>query len=489
MNYLMIIYILSWVLTFEGIFMIPPVVVAAVYQEQQGITYLLIAVLCIILGVLGRLKSPKNKSFVQREGLVAVSLSWMILSLVGAVPFYLTGDIPSYIDALFETISGFTTTGSTILSDVETLSHCSLFWRSFTHWIGGMGVIVFIMAVLPLSGSSGMHMMKTESPGPSVGKLVPRVKRTAMILYAIYCGITLLEMLLLILSGMSVFESLTLTFGTVGTGGFGVLNSSIASYSIASQIIITIFMIVSSINFNFYFYLLIRKPKNAFAIDEVKYYLLIILASAFVITVNIKDGFSSIWEAFHTSIFQVASVISTTGYTTADFNNWPELSRTILVILMFVGACAGSTGGGFKVSRLLIVLKAVKNEILAIAHPRSVNKVHLNGRQVPEDMVRRAFSYLAAYVLIVLASVLVLSFDNKETTTNVTAVMATFNNIGPGLNMVGPIGNFGSYSILSKFMLMFDMLVGRLEIFPILILFSAGIWKLPTWKTGSRKKN
>ncbi len=482
MNYSMIRYILSCVLSFEGVFLTLPAITAGIYGEEQGLIYLGVAAGCIILGTIGRIKKPKSNVFYSKEGFAAVSLSWIVISLVGALPFFLTGEIPSYEDALFETISGFTTTGSSILSDVEALSHCTLFWRSFTHWIGGMGVLVFVMAVLPLSGSSNMHLMRAESPGPSVGKLVPKVKRTAMILYGIYVGITLVEIVALFIAGLNLFESMTLTFGTVGTGGFALLNSSIGSYSLAVQIIITIFMLICSVNFNVYYLILIRKPKEAALNEEMRCFLIIVFISAIMITFNIRDSFSNIFEAFHTALFQVASIISTTGYVTADFNLWPEFSKTILVLLMFVGACAGSTGGGLKVSRLVIVVKAIKNEIMSITHPRSVQKVQFNGRKISKDIVRRVLCYLGAYVIIALVSILIISIDGKDMTTNVTAVMATFNNIGPGLNGVGPVSNFGDYSVLSKIILMFDMLVGRLEIFPLLILFTPGIWKLPVRK-------
>lgn len=487
MNYSMIRYILACVLSFESAFLTLPAIVAGIYGEEQGLIYLAVAAGCLVVGTAGRLKKPKSSSFYAREGFAAVSLSWILLSLVGALPLYLTGEIPSYIDALFEVISGFTTTGSSILSDVEALTHGTAFWRSFTHWIGGMGVLVFIMAVLPLSGSSNMHLMRAESPGPSVGKLVPKVKRTAMILYGIYVVITLTQIIALLIAGLNLFEAMTITFGTVGTGGFGLLNSSIASYNLAVQIIITVFMIICSINFNIYYLLLIKKPKEAILNEEMRCYLIMVFASAILIMLNIKDSFSNMFEAFHTALFQVASITSTTGFATADFNMWPQFSKTILVLLMFVGACAGSTGGGFKVSRLLIILKAAKSEILSISHPRSVQKVHVNGRKISNDLVRKVFCYFGTYVVIACASILLISLDNKDMTTNVTAVVATFNNIGPGLNTVGPTGNFADFSVFSKIVLMFDMLVGRLELFPMLILFTSGTWKIPARKTEKKK--
>lgn len=487
MNYSMIRYILGSVLSFEGIFLLLPALVAAFYGEQEGFVYLAVAVVTLLVGVCGRIRKPKSNVFYSREGFAAVSLCWILISLVGAVPFRLTGEFPTYIDALFETISGFTTTGASILSSVEELSHATAFWRCFTHWIGGMGVLVFIMAVLPLSGGSTMHLMRAESPGPSVGKLVPKIKRTAMILYGIYVAITLVEIAALLIAGMSLFDALSLSFATAGTGGFALLNSSIASYQVSVQIIITVFMLVCSINFNVYYLFLKRKPKEALLNEEMRFFLIIVFGSAIMITINIMDGFSGIFEAFHTAIFQVASVISTTGFATADFNLWPEFSKMILVLLMFVGACAGSTGGGFKVSRLIIILRSIKNEIMSVTHPRSVQKVHMDGRRISDTTVKTVLCYLAAYVLLVLGSVLLISLDGFDMTTNVTAVMATFNNIGPGLGVVGPTGNFGDFSIFSKIILMFDMLIGRLELFPMLVLFAPGMWKFPARRPEKKK--
>lgn len=489
MNYSMIRYILAWVLTFEGGFLLLPAIVSGIYREGEGLVFVILAVVCLLLGIVGRIKKPKSTVFYSKEGFVSVSLSWILLSLIGALPFWMTGEIPSYTDALFETISGFTTTGASILSDVEALSYTALFWRSFTHWVGGMGVLVFIMAILPLSGSSNMHLMRAESPGPTVGKMVPKVKRTAMILYGIYLGITVVEVIALLLAGMDLFESLTLTFGTVGTGGFGILNSSIGSYSMAVQIIITIFMLICSVNFSIYFLLLVRKPKEALLNDELRYFLVIVFAAALLITLNIQGDFNSFGEAFQCAIFQVASIVSTTGYGTVDFNLWPALSQTIMVLLMLMGACAGSTGGGFKVSRLIILLKSIKNEIRAIIHPRSVQKVYSNGRVLANEIVKRVLVYLAAYVLIMILSILIVSLDGKDMTTNVTAVIATFNNIGPGLNEVGSTGNFGGFSALSKFVFMADMLIGRLEIFPMLVLLVPSTWKLPLRLTERGKRD
>ena len=484
-----VVYILGWLLVFEGFFLMLPCLVGLIYQEVEAVWFAIVALVCLCLGfVITRLK-PKDKTMYAREGFVITALSWVLLSLFGALPFVLCNVVPSYIDAVFETASGFTTTGATIFQEVESLPFCINFWRTFTHWIGGMGVLVFIMAVLPLSGGSIMHLMRAESPGPAVGKLVPKIRHTAMILYGIYIVFTLVEIIALLITGMSPFEAMTLTFGTVGTGGFGVLNDSIASYSLASQIVITTFMIICSINFNVYYLLLIRKTKEAFMNQELRYYLGIVFGSALLIAINIKGSFDNFFMAFHTALFQVASVSSTTGFATTDFNLWPEFSKTILVLLMFVGACAGSTGGGIKVSRLVVFLKAIKSEVMSITHPRSVQKVQTDGRPLSNDAVRRVLCYLGAYVIIVLVSILLISLDGKDMTTNLTAVMATFNNIGPGLNLVGPTSNFGDYSVFSKIVLMFDMLVGRLEIFPLLILFAPGLWTVPKRRLAKKKKN
>lgn len=487
MNFSVIQYILGTVLCCEGVFLLAPVAVAAFYAEKVGFYYVFVAAACFAAGLLLRLRHPKSNVFYSREGFVAVTFSWVLLSMAGAVPMYLSGEYASYIDALFDTISGFTTTGASVLSSVEELSRATAFWRCFTHWSGGMGVLVFIMAVLPLSGSSNMHLMRAESPGPSVGKLVPKVRQTALILYKIYLAITLLQVVLLLFAGLSLYEALTLSFSTVGTGGFALLNSSIASYSWAVQAIIIVFMILCALNFNTYYLLLIRRPKEALLQNaEVKWFLIIVFSSAAAIAVNIRDGFHSLAQAFHTALFQVATIVSSTGFATADFNLWPELSKMILVLLMCMGACAGSTGGGFKVSRLMIVVAAAKNELLNLLHPRSVQQVHMNGRKVPEQVVKTALCYMSVYVFIILGSVLIISIDNFDMTTNVTAVLATMNNIGPGLGAVGPTGNFGGFGVLSKIVLMFDMLIGRLELFPVLALFAPGMWRLPSRR--SRKE-
>lgn len=457
--------------------MLLPYLVGLIYGEPQRWAFLVVAAGSLILGLVGKLWKPKSKVFYAREGFVTVSLSWLLLSMVGAIPFVLTGEIPSYLDAVFETVSGFTTTGGTILSDVEVLARCSQFWRLFTHWLGGMGVLVLILAVLPLSGGYNMHLMRAESPGPSVGKLVPRVKNTARILYEIYIAITVLEIFLLVLTGMPLYDASTLTFSTVGTGGFGLLNSSVADYPRAAQAIMLVFMMLCGISFNIYYLLLIKKPKEVLHSEELRTYLGIIGVAVLLVGLNIRGSFASLGEAFFQAAFQVTSIITTTGFTTTDFNLWPMFSKTILFLLMVVGACAGSTGGGLKVSRFVVLIKSIKNEISAVIHPRSVKKLHLDGRVLSVEVVHSIRVYLAIYLGIYLFSILLISLDNFSFETNASAVMAMFNNVGPGFDMVGPMGNFAAFSPFSKCVLMFDMLAGRLELLPLLVIFSLKTWK------------
>ena len=399
------------------------------------------------------------------------------MSIFGAIPFVLTGDIPFYVDALFETISGFTTTGSSILTDVESISKASLFWRSFSHWIGGMGVFVFIMAILPMMGGSTMNLMKAESPGPSVSKLVPHVKDTAKILYGIYIAITICEATILRALGMPLFDSLTTTFGTVGTGGFGIRNDSIAGYSPAIQITITVFMILSGINYTAYFYILTGKIKELFKIEEVRWYLAIIFGSVAVITWNVRSLYPTFSETLRHAFFQVGSIITTTGYATTDFDLWPALSKTLLVTLMFIGACAGSTSGGIKVSRILILLKTIRKELSLIIHPRQVKKIRMDGHPVDHETLRSANVFLVVYFVLLLTYMLLISVDEFDFSTNFTSVVTVLYIFGPGLILVGPTQNFSIFSPFSKFVLMFDMLAGRLELFPMMILLMPSTWK------------
>ncbi len=473
MNKRMIAYILGILLLCEAGLMLFPTIVSLIYGEAVLKSFLITIALLIATGLVLVAMKPKNKTIYARHGLVIVALGWILMSLFGALPFYFSGEIPSYLNAVFEAVSGFTTTGASILTDVEALSKSMLFWRSFTHWIGGMGVLVFMMAVLPLAGGGGdLHLMRAESPGPNVSKLVPKSSKTARILYGIYLALTIIEIIILLIGGMPLFDSVTITFGTAGTGGFGVLNSSIAGYSTFCQGVITVFMTLFGVNFNIYFLLLCKKFKDAFKSEEVWTYLAIMFSAIVVIAINVKDMFSSFGEALHHSAFQVSSVMTTTGFATTDFNQWPELSKMILLAVMCVGACAGSTGGGLKVSRVILLLKSARREFRRISHPRSVKIITFDGNRVSDETIRNTFAYFFIYAMIFAASVLVVSLDNFDMTTNTTAVIATLNNIGPGLNMVGATGNYSEFSFLSKLVLIADMLLGRLEIFPLLFLFA-----------------
>lgn len=476
MNYKMVTYILGWIMIFEAIFMAVPSITAVIYGESALWSFLITAGICLVIGGLLTMKKRKKTTLYARDGLAIVALSWIVLSLFGALPMWMSGAIPSFVDALFESVSGFTTTGASILSDVEALPKSVLMWRSFTHWVGGMGVLVFIMAFLPLSGGQNMHLMRAESPGPSVSKLVPRVRTTALLLYSIYFVLTLLEFILLLCGGMTVFEAMNTSFATAGTGGFGIYNTSMGSFSPYIQIVVTVFMLLFSINFNSYFFILVGKLKEAFSL-EVKVFVFVVIVSVTIITANITSMFDSVGEALRHSAFTVGSVISTTGFSTADFDLWPELSKAILVMLMFIGACAGSTGGGIKVSRIVILIKGMAKELEMAVHPREVKKIKMDGHIVEHETVRAVNVYVAAFVLVYAVSMLVLSFDDHSFTTNFTAVAATINNIGPGLELVGPTCNFGFFSVPSKLVLIFDMLAGRLELFPMLILFKPSAWK------------
>ena len=476
MNYKIIRYIIGWVLIFEAVFMAPSLLTAVIYQEKAGYSLLISMVLCLAAGYLLSRKKMKNKNMYAREGFVTVALCWIVLSAFGALPFVISGAIPSYIDAFFEVVSGFTTTGSSILTNVEPLPKCLLFWRRFTHWVGGMGVLVFVMAILPLAGGNNMYLMKAESPGPSVGKLVPKVKGTAALLYGMYVGLTLLQLVFLLLGRMPLFDALATAFGTAGTGGFGIKNDSIASYSPYLQWVITIFMILFGVNFNVYYLLLKKRTKAAFQSVEVRAYFGIIAVAILLITINVSGMFSSVLEALRHVAFQVGTIITTTGFATTDFDLWPSFSKMILVLLMFIGACAGSTGGGMKVSRIVILFKSILKELDYIVHPHNVKKLKVDGRVVEHSVVRSVNVFFASYFLIFAVSLLLISLDNFDFTTNFTAVAATINNIGPGLEMVGPTGNFSQFSNFSKLVLAFDMLAGRLELFPLLILFSKNTW-------------
>lgn len=475
MNHRMIRYIIGSLIQMEAALFLLPAFTALIYGEVTCIAaFLGSALFCVAGGHILKGKKPEDVTIFSSEGYVSVAICWIMLSICGAMPLYFSGYFPNPVDALFEIVSGFTTTGATILNDVEILPRSVLMWRSFSHWVGGMGVLVFMLALLPLSGGSSMYLMRAESPGPSVGKLVPKVRSTAKILYVIYFVMTVLELILLVLAGCPLFDSINLSFATAGTGGFGVLNSSAGDYNAAIQIILTVFMILFGVNFNVYFLIYSRNIRDAFRCEEARIYMGVIGASILLISVNTFSMFQGIGEMLRHVAFQVASIITTTGFSTVDFELWPEFSRTILVVLMFVGACAGSTGGGIKVSRIAIMAKTIVKELSVMKHPRNVRKTWFEGKPVEHEVLRSINVFLIAYLGIFILSTLIISLDNFDGVTNFTAVASTINNIGPGLSRVGPTQNFSIYSNLSKLVLTFDMLAGRLEIFPMLIMCTAG---------------
>lgn len=477
MNMKSVSYILGWVLNIEAALMSLPLVTSLIYHEGEGWAFAIVMAICAGIGFLFTHKRPNNQVFRAREGFVATALSWILMSIFGCLPFYFTREIPRFIDALFETVSGFTTTGASILSDVETMSHCCMLWRCFTHWIGGMGVLVFLLAVLPMVGGSNMHLMKAESPGPVVGKLVPKVRYTARILYLLYIVLTVVQFLLLILGGMIPFEAICTAFGTAGTGGFGFRNDSFASFSPYVQWIVTIFMLIFGVNFNVYFLILMKKLGQALRCEEMRWYLGIVLCATLLICVNIYDTALTLEHNLRNSAFQVATIITTTGFATVNFDLWPAFSKIILVLLMFIGACAGSTGGGLKVSRWVMSFKAMGSYTGSFLHPRAVRKVRFEDKDVEDSTLHAIFVYFMGVFFIFTGSLLVVSLEGMDLTSTFTAVAATFNNIGPGLNLVGPTCNFGFLSDLSKGVLIFDMLAGRLEVFPMLMLLYPPLWK------------
>ena len=485
MNFSVIKRTVGWILLFEAIFFLVPMITAVCYWEWQFFSFLMCAFLCGVLGGLCLIGKPKDRSMYAKEGFVIVALSWIVISIFGALPFIFSGAIPSFVDALFETDSGFTTTGSTILTgeQIDTMSKSLLMWRSFTHWVGGMGVLVLLMAFLPLSGARNLHLMQAESTGASVSKLAPKMRQTAVILYAIYFGMTLLQFILLVCGGMPVFDALNTAFATAGTGGFAIKSSGFLEYSSYVQIVTTVFMLLFSINFASYYLVLRGKWKNAFNL-EVRVFITVVLVAIGAITLDlcITQGFvggmfTSVGDALKHVAFSVASIISTTGFATVDFNQWTSFSKILLVLLMFVGACAGSTGGGMKVSRHIVLLKGASHEVRRMLHPKQIKKITMDGKVVEHEVVRSINAYLVSFIIIFFLSLLVISFDGKSFETNVTSVAATINNIGPGLGDVGPMGNFADFSWVSKLVFIFDMLVGRLEVFPMLILFAPTTWK------------
>jgi len=478
MNYRMIAYLSGVIILIEAGFMLLPAFVALIYGEQSGMWFLLTIAAAAAFGLLLTRLKPEKRDMYAKEGFVITALAWIIISLIGAAPFTLSGQIPSYLDAVFEMVSGFTTTGASIVPNVELLDNCMNFWRCLSHWLGGMGILVFMLAIVNLGGGQSNHLLRAESPGPSVSKMVPNMRRSSAILYGIYIVMTVAEVLLLMLGGMPLFDSLCHAFGTAGTGGFGIKAASIGAYdSYYLQTVIAVFMVLFGVNFNVYFFMLMRRWSDAFRNTEVKAYFAVILTSVIVIGCNILHMMPSVYDAFHHAFFAVATIITTTGFATVDFNLWPELSRMILVLLMFFGACAGSTGGGIKVSRFVILTKATTAELRKLLHPRSVRVMTIDGKQVSRETIQGVQGYLVVYLMIFIASILIVSLDNYDMTTSVTAVAATLNNIGPGLNLVGPTGNYAFFSPLSKIILTLDMLFGRLELFPMVILLLPSTWR------------
>ena len=477
MNYKIVLYILGKVMVFLAFFMLLPFAVALVYQEKSGIYFLITALSAFAVGIgLSSIKL-KDRRFYAREGFVVVSLSWIMISIIGAIPFVASGEIPSMVDAVFEMVSGFTTTGASILPRVEDLSRCMLFWRSFSHWIGGMGVIVFIMAIIPMAGGSNMHLLRAESSGSNVGKLVPKMKQTALILYGIYLGLTVIMFIALAISGMPVFENLCHTFGTAGTGGFGVVSDSIGSCTNAQQWIITIFMFIFGVNFSFYYLIIFRKIGQALKMEEVRWYFIVYVLAVVLVVLNVMDVVGNTGDAVRHSAFQVASLMTTTGYSTVDFELWPSFAKGILLIVMFLGGCAGSTAGGIKISRFVIGFKAVAKEVKKLIHPQRVKITKMDEKPLSDDTIKVVNTYFLVYLAIYVVSLLILSLDKFGFETNFTAVAATLNNIGPGLGAAGPTESFADFSILSKLVFILDMLIGRLEIFPILLLCMPSTWK------------
>ena len=493
MNIKLILKSLGNIFKTEAILMLLPLVVSLIYKENIWYSYLIPSFVTFVLGFFLARLQPERQTLYAREGFSVVGLCWICLSLFGCAPFMISGAIPNFFDAFFETVSGFTTTGSTILENVEILPKSILFWRSFTHWIGGMGILVFVLAILPNSDGQNIYILRAESTGPQVGKLVSKLRVTARILYLIYFAFTVIEILLLYFGDkvfgtdgiykMDLYSSLVHTFGTVGTGGFSIKADGLASYSTYSQMVISVFMLICGINFNVFYLILIGKFKQVLKCEEMWWYLGIILISTISIALNIYFSLEDILlaSAFKDSFFHVTSIITSTGFATVDFNNWPAFSQAILWVLMFVGACAGSTGGGLKVSRVVILLKSVRREIKKLVHPNSVNNIKMDGQTLEEGVIKGVSSYFAVYVTLFIIAILLISFDGFSFEMNVTAVTTTINNIGPGLGKllnsdIGPMGNFSCFSNFSKFILTIAMLIGRLEIYPILILFNVKAW-------------
>ena len=486
MNHRIVLNNIGKLIRLEGMLLILPTLIGVFLQEKEFLALAVTAGSSIIVGTLLSSIKTKNTRIRAKEGFVITALVWLIFSIIGAIPFYATGNIKSFTDAIFETASGFTTTGASILRDVEALPKCLLFWRSFTHWIGGMGILVFMMAFAS-SSADEMNIMRAESPGPSVEKMVPKVKETAIILYGIYTVMTIILIIALIIAGMPVFDSVCHAFGTAGTGGFGVKGDSIASYNKVCQGIITVGMMMFGVNFNLYYLIIMKKFKDILHSEEVFTYIIIYFVASILVSIGTVNGFmhsgtyyagfNTVGEAVHHSFFQVASVMTTTGFATMDFNLWATMPKAIMVLVMFIGACAGSTGGGIKVSRIIIYFKEVVRELQSYIHPSSVKSIRLDGKVVSKDTIRTTNVFLMAYIFIFVGSLVIVCFDGFDLVTSFTAVTATINNIGPGLGIVGPTGNFADFSILAKWVFIFDMIAGRLEIFPVLIMLSIKTWR------------
>ena len=482
MNYKMMGRFTAQMLLIEGIFLIPALLIS-LFLGESAAAYgfaVTLGLIALVGGPMYFFCRDAKSAFYATDGMVCVAVSWLVLSLVGAIPFYVSEAIPSYIDALFETVSGFTTTGASILPEVEHMAKGLMYWRSFTHWVGGMGVLVFLLAIAPSKGNEQgftMHLLRAESPGPSVGKLVPKMRKTAAILYFLYIILTVLDFLFLIVGGMPVFDAVCTSFGTAGTGGFGIKNDSIASYSPYLQNVTTVFMLLFGVNFSCYYLLTLRQIKNVLKDEELRLYVLIVLGSIGLVVWNLGDFYPTLEETVRHAAFQVSSIITTTGFATTDFDLWPSFSRTILLCLMVIGACAGSTGGGLKVARVLLLFKSLKRNIAQMLHPRKVQVIRNNGSVVSERIVANTNAYLCAYVVLMFGSFVLISLDGYSVGTNFSAVLSCLNNIGPGLELAGPTCNFSIFSTFSKLVLILDMLLGRLEIFPILVLFSPDTWK------------
>ncbi len=477
MNIKMLIYILGKVLLIEGVLMLLPIGCGWIYGESETVYYLACALAYVTLGYLISFKKPKNMTIFIKDGCVATALSWVVLSIGGCIPFILTGEIPSFTDAMFETASGFSTTGASILTNVEAMSHVSLLWRSLTHWIGGMGVLVFLLAVVPMTGGSNMNLMRAESPGPTVGKIVPKVRSTAKMLYLIYLAMTVTEIIILTVCGMPFFDSICSSFGTAGTGGFGVRNDSFASYAPHLQVIVAVFMIMFGMNFNFYYYFTTKQINKAFKMSEIKVYLAVIAIVTAIICFSVRGLYGSFGEALRHSFFQVATIITTTGFATTDFDLWPSVAKFLLLGLMILGACASSTGGGIKIARFQIMFKSVKREIQSYIHPKTVKKIHVDGKTVDSEVIHSVALYFFIYLIIFATSMFIVSFEGHDLVTIFSSVAATFNNIGPGLSLVGPTQNYSFFSGLSKWVFIFDMLAGRLELMPLIVFLAPTTYK------------